>query len=222
MSANLSVRPGTGGRPTHDAAVLRDQRILRTARRAFLEQGYSATTLDAIARAAGTAKKTLYRQFGDKDALFVAVISGLAREWAEEVCAIIRDAPGPEAILRRLALRMIEASTRPETVALHRAVIAEAARFPELARSYEAAFARSVAMLADILAREADAAQLDFGPGGAALAAEQFVAITGLMVRRRSLLGFDPPARGDQELLADRAVTLFLRGYRRGEARTPA
>lgn len=221
MSVHLSTHTGTGGRPTKEAARRRDERILRTARQAFLERGYSATTLEAIARDAGTAKKTVYRQFGDKAALFVAVVSRLADEWASEVSAIGRDEAGLEAILRRLALRMIEASSGPQSVALHRAVIAEAVHFPELARCYEAAFSRSLATLAELLVHEAEAARLDFGDG-ARLAAEQFVAVTGLMVRRRALLGFDAPEAAEQGRLADRAVALFLNGYRSEPARAAA
>lgn len=222
MSVHLSTHTGTGGRPTKEAARRRDERILRTARQAFLERGYSATTLEAIARDAGTAKKTVYRQFGDKAALFVAVVSRLADEWAREVSAIGRDEGGLEAILRRLALRMIEASSGPQSVALHRAVIAEAVHFPELARCYEAAFSHSLATLAELLVHEAEAARLDFGDGGARLAAEQFVAVTGLMVRRRALLGFDAPEAAEQDRLADRAVALFLNGYRSEPARAAA
>ena len=213
MSVHLSARAGTGGRPTREAARRRDERILHAACQVFLDRGYGATTLEAIARAAGTAKKTVYRRFGGKRALFVAVVSQRADEWASEVSAVARDEAGLEAALRRLALRMIEASTRPESVALHRAVIAEALRFPELARCYEAAFSRSLAALADLLVRQAASAGLDFG-GGTWLAAEQFVAVTGLMVRRRALLGFAQPASAERERLADQAVSLFLNGYR--------
>jgi AcrR family transcriptional regulator len=49
-------------------------RILEAARALFIENGYPATTLDAIAHAADTSPPTLYRLFPSKRALFKEVL----------------------------------------------------------------------------------------------------------------------------------------------------
>lgn len=47
--------------------------MLETARRLFLEQGYAATTVAAIAREAGVSVETVYKAFGSKPGLVKAV-----------------------------------------------------------------------------------------------------------------------------------------------------
>jgi AcrR family transcriptional regulator len=53
------------------AAVLEAGRVL------LLKQGFRATTMEAIAAEAGIAKGTLYKYYGDKDAVFVALATEL-------------------------------------------------------------------------------------------------------------------------------------------------
>lgn len=53
------------------AAVLEAGRVL------LLKQGFRATSMEAIAAEAGIAKATLYKYYGDKDAVFVALATEL-------------------------------------------------------------------------------------------------------------------------------------------------
>ncbi|NJC74312.1 TetR/AcrR family transcriptional regulator [Planosporangium thailandense] len=50
------------------------QRILRAARELFVEQGYGATTLQAIADRAGVAVQTIYFAFGNKPSLLKELV----------------------------------------------------------------------------------------------------------------------------------------------------
>ncbi|MFM7336263.1 MAG: TetR/AcrR family transcriptional regulator [Tabrizicola sp.] len=50
----------------------REQRILAAAQALFIQHGYRATRMEAVAKAAGVAKATLYSRYPDKDALFRA------------------------------------------------------------------------------------------------------------------------------------------------------
>ena len=213
MPIELTALTASSGRPTLQEAKLRDQRILSSARDIFLRDGYGVASLEAIARAAGTAKKTVYRQFGDKAALFRAVVLGLAEDWAREVGALGQTEPSLDSVLRKLALRMLEASVRPDSVALFRAVVAAAPHFPDLARSWDEAFKRSMAPLIDRLACEHEAGRISLGDTSPALAAEQFVAVTALMPRQCALLCRQQPDEPEKAHLADSAVALFLRGY---------
>ena len=47
--------------------------VLNAVRTLLLNQGFRATTMEAIAAEAGIAKATLYKYYGDKDAVFVAL-----------------------------------------------------------------------------------------------------------------------------------------------------
>ncbi len=58
-----------------EQAVLTRRKIIESARRLFVEQGYAATTLPAIARDAGVSAPTVTAVFGTKASLLDAVIN---------------------------------------------------------------------------------------------------------------------------------------------------
>ncbi|WP_210491485.1 helix-turn-helix domain-containing protein [Patulibacter sp. SYSU D01012] len=51
--------------------------LVAAARRLFVEDGFDATSMAALARAAGVAPNTIYWYFGDKDDLLVAVLDAV-------------------------------------------------------------------------------------------------------------------------------------------------
>lgn len=61
-------RRSTSARPT-------DDELLDAARSVFVERGFAGATMDAIAEGANSTKPTLYAHFGDKQALYEALIS---------------------------------------------------------------------------------------------------------------------------------------------------
>jgi AcrR family transcriptional regulator len=60
-------------------------RLLAVARRAFAEQGFAATSLDALAAEAGVTRGALHHHFGNKAGLFEAVL----RRLDAEICTLI-------------------------------------------------------------------------------------------------------------------------------------
>ena len=64
------------------------ENIIEVARRAFLERGYAATTINAIAQEAGVSIETIYKSFGGK--------AGLVRAIYERGLAGRGDTPAPE------------------------------------------------------------------------------------------------------------------------------
>ena len=67
--------PVLGGETHERADAVRNRaRILCAAERLFAEQGVECTSMDAIAAAAGVGKGTLFRRFGDRAALVMAVL----------------------------------------------------------------------------------------------------------------------------------------------------
>ena len=69
-------------------------RVLAAARDAFDHQGFDATSLRAIARAAGTTIGMIYYYFPTKDALWDAVIDDVYQRFVADLGAIV-GAPGP-------------------------------------------------------------------------------------------------------------------------------
>ena len=136
-------RTAMQGPRADDPRVVRSRAaVVDAARKLFLSQGYSGTTMEEIAALAGLTKRTVYNNYGDKDALFTQIIAdtfsfvesfvhGLDEEFALGVTASnLRDTL--DDLGRRLALTIL----RPEVIALRRLLIGEAQTFPGLAAEY--------------------------------------------------------------------------------------
>src|SRR3984885_16298005 len=63
------------GRPPKEFEGEVDERILNAARKIFLRRGFEGASIDEIAVAARAGKPTIYARFGDKRALFTAVVT---------------------------------------------------------------------------------------------------------------------------------------------------
>lgn len=114
-------------------------RIRAAARRLFLEKGYEATSMDAVAAAAPVSKRTLYQHFPGKAELFGAVIDEAWSHFTRAPLIPSEDAGDPRAVLKAYVARLTEHWARPDVIPLLRLVIAEAPRFPELSQAYFAA-----------------------------------------------------------------------------------
>ena len=59
--------------------------ILDAATEVFGRQGFEATRMDDVAKAAGVAKGLVYKHFPSKDALFEALVDRQGRVWAAQL-----------------------------------------------------------------------------------------------------------------------------------------
>lgn len=115
--------------------------ILAAARDAFLERGYTGTTLTAVARAAGVVVETIYRGFDGKAGLFKAVVEAAVAGGAARAQVPIEQRPAVRAVIDEAdPHRQLEryAATQPGIHArmgpLMRVLAGAAATDPELAR----------------------------------------------------------------------------------------
>jgi AcrR family transcriptional regulator len=77
----MSIPPRRGpGRPRKVPAVQQRALVLEAARRVFAREGLRAATIEEIAHRAGVTRQAVYEQFGDKNALFDAMIAALMDE----------------------------------------------------------------------------------------------------------------------------------------------
>ena len=85
------------------------ERLLQGAISLIAERGYSATSVDAICRHAGTAKTALYWHFKSKEGLLNAIIERVNDDWIDEITASTKGIGDPAERLDRLisALRDI-------------------------------------------------------------------------------------------------------------------
>lgn len=112
------------------------QRALDAALTVFSQNGYSAATMDAIAREAGLTKPTLYQYFDSKESLFQAMMLV-----PRDTMLTVFDEP-PEAChvtqLWRFSWAYADVVMQPQFLALARLVIGDAQRSPDLGRAYQA------------------------------------------------------------------------------------
>lgn len=197
-----------GGRPTANAAAQLETTILDAATAAFLAEGYAATTIEAVARACGVAKRTLYARWDGKPALFRAVLERLMKKWLSSSGDWPPDATGDlESALSDVAARILTIALSPEAVALHRLLIAESARFPELPRMMQqAGAAEGTVRIASLLDRAITAGALPEQDTG--FAAEQFLHLL-LTGPQRRALGLGLPL-DDNQIRAWREATVWM------------
>src|SRR5262250_2071882 len=81
--------------------------LIDVATRLFTERGYDGTSIKAVLAEAGVSRGSLYHHFPGKDALFWAVLEGVATRVAGQLADAERDAPDPVAALRAGCLAWI-------------------------------------------------------------------------------------------------------------------
>ena len=203
-----------GGRPSRSDALLLGDKILEAATELFLEEGFGAASIEAVAARAGISKRTFYHRFADKTALFVAVVQRIIEQIRPPREVPLLEGATLHDILRRLAGFMLHAALAPRAIALHRLIGAESARFPELARAvYDQGWSEAIELISGLLARELPDARLT--PELRTFAAQQFIhMVVALPQRRAMMLGTSFTAK-ELERWADDVVRLYLEGCRR-------
>ena len=77
-------------------------RLIAAAETCFYREGITATGVDALAAEAGVSKRTLYNQFGSKDALVAAYLETREEGWQARLARLL-DAAGDDPLERVLA-----------------------------------------------------------------------------------------------------------------------
>lgn len=127
-------------RPPSRSALKRAQ-IIEAARRRFLRQGYTAAGLDDIASDAGVSKVTIYKHFGSKQALFIAVMDDVIENLSKGGLPTrsYADAEDVVAALAALGSEILRTVMNPDVTGLRRVLIAEQPRHPQLAERWSTA-----------------------------------------------------------------------------------
>jgi TetR/AcrR family transcriptional repressor of mexJK operon len=132
----------TGKQALSPRAQSKQAQIRDGARRAFLANGFAATTTDTIAAEAGVSKQTLYVYYRTKEALFLDVLQDIVGQLPDVQSTIPagRQVDSPEALrdcLISLARKLIAHWMQPEYIAFMRLVFAEIPRMPQLGDMWE-------------------------------------------------------------------------------------
>lgn len=120
------------GRPTREEAKKRDDQLKRAAYRLFLEKGFDAVTMEAIAVAAGITKRTLYYKYSDKSQLFSVVLRDMKFAWPTDEMDLL--ANKQLTLIKKLSLAadtLMEQVLNPETIKMARMATAKADEFAD-------------------------------------------------------------------------------------------
>ena len=179
--------PPRAGRPSREQAKLLGDRILDIATGLFLEIGYGDTTIELVAEKARISKRTLYHRYPGKAALFGTVVRRIVGQLRPPDVAGLFIGGSLEAILVRLAGIILHAALDPQALALHRIIMAEATRFPELALAVadRSAGQEAIERIAALLQREASGNPVS--DANARFAARQFLQMVIASPQRRAL-----------------------------------
>ncbi|MEU9095979.1 TetR/AcrR family transcriptional regulator [Streptomyces sp. NPDC087901] len=193
------------------------QAIMEAGTSAFMEKGYSGTSMDDIAKLAAVSKQTVYKHFSDKEKLFAEIVLATTDRidgMVDLVADIPSDADTLDENLARLAGQFLVALTQPQVLQLRRLVIANADAFPELGAAwYEQGFERVLATLAATFERLADDGLLRIDEP--LLAAHHFSGLL-LWVPVNKAMFHGGPRHTEAELdhYATAGVRAFLAAYR--------
>ncbi|MEW2386194.1 TetR/AcrR family transcriptional regulator [Micromonospora sp. NPDC047707] len=195
---------------------LKRRTILDAALAEFLKHGYVGAGMDRVAARAGASKVTVYAHFADKHALFEAVFTRAVAD-AEQAGSAFVDALAESDDLPRdlgaFAREHIVGVTRPHLIQLRRMLIAEAGRFPDLARAWHrAAPERAHATLAGVITRLTERGLLR--APDPLLAAQHLNYLILSIPLNEAMFGVrDTFPEADLHRWADEAVRVFLAAY---------
>ena len=187
--------------------------ILQAAARLFMASGYATVSMDSVAKEAGVSKATLYAHFTGKEALFGAIVGERCAAIAAEAEALVSAAASTDRALRETGRVWMRFLLEPNSIAIHRIVIAECARFPDLAAAFYAAGpAAGRAWLMRRLAEEQRQGRLraDADPS---IAADHLMGLLRGELYLRTMLGGPTPDEAAVNAVVDQAVAVFLRAY---------
>jgi TetR/AcrR family transcriptional repressor of mexJK operon len=211
------------GNTIRDGRSARKRRaIMQAATALFLRDGYRNTSMDQVAADAAVSKQTVYKQFADKEQLFREIVLGVtanAEAIIIDLTSVLRSdeigsADDLRTVLTDLARRYIDGVLRPNVLSLRRLIIAEAERFPDLARTYfDQAPARGIDVIAGALRTYESRGLLVLGDARLAAAHFAYLAL-GIPQDRAQFCPHERPSPAERDRLAAEAVRVFLAAYR--------
>lgn len=185
--------------------------IMAKASELFLEEGFAATSMSRIARAVGGSKATLYKYFPTKESLFEAMMEARVQVVLGRLGDADLPRDDPAAYLQAVGERLLGSIYAPEPIAMHRVVIGDGFRSPDMARAFfRIGPDRARQMITDQIARF-HAQGLLHCPD-AAVAAEDFAALLRGDTHVRAVCG-ERPVPGEAEIAVHvaRVVDMVMR-----------
>ncbi|WP_445356653.1 TetR/AcrR family transcriptional regulator [Microbulbifer sp. ANSA002] len=199
------------GRPKD---LAKRQAILDAAKELFLTKGFAATSVDAVASAAGVSKLTVYSHFSDKETLFSAAITSRCEMMMPLPIFDLKEGDSVAEVLERIGQAFLSMVDSEDSIRLLRLLCALAAQESKLAQLFfDAGPQRILRDIEQLLRRATEMGKLQVADP--AEAAEDFMGILLGCRHMRVLIGCcEVQAEDERRERVHKAVALFMRGYR--------
>ncbi|MFC7049863.1 TetR/AcrR family transcriptional regulator [Emcibacter nanhaiensis] len=211
-TAKITTQPPSSARDRRRQAKIRQ--IVSAATEVFLEDGFSAASMDKIVERAGVSKRTLYNYYDSKEDIFFDVMQmQLGAIWVSfEPDRYESEAWGEQ--LRRIGIEMLRIANSPVTLALFRTVVAESQRFPLLAQQFfDESFGKLLDAIANILEQAIKSGDIRLTDPKEA--ADYFLDLLTGTAYQSIMVGVKPPMN-DKEIRGrtERALNYFLETFK--------
>ncbi|MBS1183564.1 MAG: TetR family transcriptional regulator [Proteobacteria bacterium] len=211
--SKVVAQPGepVAGPEGHDKEKRRQ--IMDGAREVFRAKGYEGAAMDAIAKAAGVSKGTLYVYFTNKDELFAELITDEKQDLAAALDAFQPTDGSFRDNLRAFALRFNELLTGENHMSTIRMVVGAVEKFPSVgAIFFKAGAERGVTRLTEVFATAVADGRLK--PCDPTVAAQHFISLCTAEMMKKALFGAAlRPTREASERIVDNGLDVFMAYY---------
>jgi TetR/AcrR family transcriptional regulator, mexJK operon transcriptional repressor len=199
------------GRPKD---LAKRQAILEAAKNLFVRNGYASTSMDAVAAEAGVSKLTVYSHFNDKETLFSAAVLARCEEQVPELFVDVSPQEPVEKVLLGIARGFQILINSPESIELHRLMIALGTQDSKLSQKFfEAGPQHILQEMERFLTRVNDTQGLHFD--SPLRAAGHFLSLIKGVCNFRLLIGnAAAPDEEAGEQHVQEVVGLFLKAYK--------
>ncbi|MBR1190211.1 TetR family transcriptional regulator [Bradyrhizobium sp. AUGA SZCCT0240] len=148
----MPIRRADSTRPKRRDPAATREKLLTAARREFADSGLAGARVDEIAARAGVNKQLVYHYFGDKDALYLAVLEWVYEEIrAQERKLNLEGLPPQQAIKRLIEASFDHLAAHPDFIVLLNDENRGGARHVRGSRKLEAMHSPLVSMVSAIL-----------------------------------------------------------------------
>jgi AcrR family transcriptional regulator len=213
MTQKKATKQAQGQSKTELRTEVLLDRLLDAATKFFMEKGFEATSMGQIAKQAHASTETFYRHFPTKEELFERVLLRRTEFLKGELDSVLMSQDAPEKALAAFGELGLSLLLAPEAISLHRILVMEKGRFPDVVESFHAQGpARVQAALASYLAEQVKKGRLrKMNPE---VGARQFFdLVIPEFLFGMNLGSISAPTKSEMRQRVKEAIDCFLNGY---------
>jgi TetR/AcrR family transcriptional regulator, mexJK operon transcriptional repressor len=190
----------------------KEQEVLDVATEYFLRHGYQGTSINAMARASGISKESIYRYFSSKKQLFEAVIGRELIDYRDSLRRLdsMQETVDLREALLTIAETVLSLITTDRTLALRRLVFDETTRSPDVGQHYHEIGPEQAYKALENVFRSHNAGRVF----DVATLSRYFIAMTSYQIIMERSCGLtQAPTKAETRAASERVVDHFIKAF---------